>query len=240
LFEPRFYRSRLSTGNLCLFEVVEKETDLLIAADVDLSRFAVDLTQRFRSQIEKYIQKNSIFLSTYVPIEIPDSAPEIVKTMGRAANAAGVGPMAAVAGAMSEYVGRELLNRSKEIIIENGGDIFIKTDSERKIGIYAGDSPLNNKLAIVVKPEDTPLGVCTSSGTVGHSVSFGKADAVAIMSKNSALADAVATSVGNLVRSKKDIETSIEHAKQVRGIDGVIIVIGDSFGAWGKFELSPA
>ena len=156
-----------------------------------------------------------------------------------AAKSAGVGPMAAVAGAISEYVGHALLEHVDEVIVENGGDIFIKSNRDRKMGIYAGESPLSNRLAVAVKAEDTPLGICTSSGSVGHSTSFGNADAVVIFSADTALADAVATRVGNMVRTKEDIGKAIEFAQGVSGVEGVVIVIGDGLGGWGKFEFVP-
>jgi hypothetical protein len=224
---------------LSSFEVSVKETDLLICASHDLADVAYDLVNRCRGELESFIDTHRIFVDTFTPIEVPDSAPEIVKSMVHAARLAGVGPMAAVAGAIAEYVGTGLLEYSDEIIIENGGDIFIKTNVERNIGIFAGDSPLSNKLAILVKPEDTPLAVCTSSGTVGHSVSFGKADAVIIMASSGALADATATKVGNLVQTKDDIKKAIEYAQDIPGIEGVIVIIGDSLGGWGKFEFLP-
>ncbi len=126
----------------------------------------------------------------------------IVKTMAEAAEKAGVGPMAAVAGAIAEYVGRELLPFSREVIVENGGDIFLKTQKTRSIGIYAGESsPFTGKLALRIEPKDTPLGICTSAGTVGHSLSFGKCDAAILVSPSASLADAAATAVGNLIQS---------------------------------------
>jgi ApbE superfamily uncharacterized protein (UPF0280 family) len=158
--------------------------------------------------------------------------------MCEAAQKASVGPMAAVAGAIAEMTGYELLKYSDEVIVENGGDIFIKTGTARKIGIYAGNSPLSEKLALRILPEQTPAGVCTSSGTVGHSLSFGKADAVVIISRDTFLADAVATSTGNKVKTTDDIEYALNYASKIAGILGTVIIIGDKIGAWGDIELT--
>lgn len=158
--------------------------------------------------------------------------------MAEAALKAGVGPMAAVAGATAEYVGRDLLKSSAEVIVENGGDIFIKTLESRKMGIYAGRSALSEKIALTIHPDQTPLGVCTSSGTVGHSVSFGRADAVVILSKDTSLADAVATSVGNRVKTAKDIEDALAFAQTISGVDGVVVIIDDKIGMWGEVEIT--
>lgn len=239
MYEPRFYRNQTFAKDLHSFEVRIKETDLFICANRDLTGPAYELARLHRGLLEEFIGKSPVFKETFVPIEVPKNAPDIVKTMADAAKLAGVGPMAAVAGSIAEYVGRGLLEYSDEVIVENGGDIFIKTARERKMGIYAGKSPLSNKLAISINPEDTPLGICTSSGTVGHSVSFGKADAVVIFSKSASLADATATKVGNLVHSKDDIQKAIEFAQSVPGIEGAIIVAGEGLGGWGRFEFIP-
>ncbi len=157
--------------------------------------------------------------------------------MFRTTQLAQVRPMAAVAGAMAEFVSKDLLPISKEVIVENGGDIYLATSRERTIGIFAGNSPLSLKVGVVISPKDSPLGVCTSSGTVGPSLSFGKADAVCILSKSGALADAAATSVGNIVKEKKDIELGLERGKEIEGVSGVLIIVGEKVGIWGNVKL---
>jgi ApbE superfamily uncharacterized protein (UPF0280 family) len=146
--------------------------------------------------------------------------------------------MAAVAGALAEMVSKDLLRQSKEVIVENGGDIYLATSKERMIGIYAGRSPLSLKIGIVISPEDSPLGVCTSSGTVGPSLSLGKANAVCTVSKSAALADAAATAVGNVVREKKDIESGLERAREIEGTLGALIIFEEKMGVWGKLKLA--
>ncbi|GAG89833.1 unnamed protein product, partial [marine sediment metagenome] len=111
------------------------------------------------------------FLTSLEPLFVSDNAPRIVKSMSEAAKRVGTGPMASVAGAIAEFVGNELLAFSPEIILENGGDIFLKSSKKRLIGIYAGKSPLTGKIGLEINGDDTPLGICTSSGTVGHSLS---------------------------------------------------------------------
>jgi ApbE superfamily uncharacterized protein (UPF0280 family) len=158
--------------------------------------------------------------------------------MEEAAAKVNVGPMAAVAGAFAEIVGRELLRYSPEVIVENGGDIFIKTTKSRLIGVYAGeDSPLTGRVAIKIEPADTPLGVCTSSGTVGHSLSFGKSDAVVVLSHSASLADAAATAIGNLVKAETDIQQALDYARRVPGLVGVAVIMNDKMGVWGKINL---
>jgi ApbE superfamily uncharacterized protein (UPF0280 family) len=168
---------------------------------------------------------------------MPEYAPDIVKEMIKAGSASGVGPMAAVAGAIAEAVGKELMTYSPEVIVENGGDIFLKIMQKRTVGIFAGNSPLTGKLGIEIEAEDTPLGICTSSGTVGHSLSYGKADAVVILSTSTALADAAATAIGNIVKDDADINKAIEFGRTINGLKGLVIIKDDKTGAWGEVKL---
>ena len=238
MYEERTYRNLVKTDDLVKFEVVVKETDLLIRAETDLMRETRESILKYRHQLETYIAMNPAFRESLVPLNDDPYAPEIVREMIRTSRLAGVGPMAAVAGAMAESVSKDLLPLSKEVIVENGGDIYLVTSRERIVGIYAGDSPLSLKIGIVLGPEETPLGVCTSSGTVGPSLSFGKADAVCVLSKSAALADAAATAVGNIVQEKKDIERGLEKGREIEGVSGVLIIVKEKMGAWGNARLT--
>jgi len=146
--------------------------------------------------------------------------------------------MASVAGAISEMTGMDLLNYSNEVIVENGGDIFIKTCIPRKVGIFAGKSVLNEKIALKIFPENTPVGICTSSGTIGHSLSFGKSDATVVISGNCFLADAVATAAGNMVKGEGDMENVIDFVKSIKGVDGIVIIVEDKMSMWGNVSIA--
>lgn len=239
LYEKRFYREEIYAKGLVSFQVKLKETDLHVSADKDLRDEAMEVVRRNRKELEQFIEKHPLFKDTFKPYEVPDDAPQIVKDMAEAAFRANVGPMAAVAGAIAESVGRHLLKLSREVIVENGGDIFIKTSVPRGIGIFAGPSPLSNKIALRIRPEQTPLGVCTSAATVGPSVSLGAADAVVVTSKSGALADAVATAIGNRVHAKEDIDRALKHAPDTAGVLGVVIIKGGQMGVWGQIEIEP-
>ena len=237
MYEERTYRNLVKTDDLVNFEVIVKETDLLIRAERDLSKEARESILKYRNQLETYIAVHPEFVKSLVPLDEDPYAPEMVREMVRTSALAHVGPMAAVAGAMAEFVSKDLLKVSKQVIVENGGDIYLATSRERMIGIYAGTSPLSLKLGILIPPEDSPMGVCTSSGTVGPSLSFGRADAVCILSKSAALADAAATAVGNQVREKRDIEQGLEVGKEIEGVLGTLVIVEDRMGAWGKIRL---
>ncbi len=238
MYEKRTYRNLVKTDDLVKFEVIVKETDLLVRAERDLSNETRESVLKYRRQIEAYIEMNPEFQRSLIPLKDDPYAPEIVREMIQTSQLAQVGPMAAVAGAIAEFVSKDLFPISKEVIVENGGDIYLATSKERTIGIFAGDSLLSLKIGIVIGPEDSPLGVCTSSGTIGHSLSFGKADAVCILSKSAALADAAATAIGNIVKEKKDIELGLERGKGIEGVSGVLIIVGEKMGVWGNITLT--
>jgi hypothetical protein len=238
MYERRTYRNLVKTDDLIKFEVIVKETDLLVRTEKDLSRETRESVLKYRHQLEAYIASNPEFQTSLIPVKDDPGVPEIIREMIRTSRLAQVGPMAAVAGAMSESVSKDLLKFSKEVIVENGGDIYLATSKERIIGVYAGDSAFSLKIGIIIAPEETPLGVCTSSGTVGHSLSFGKADAVCILSKSAALADAAATAVGNVVRDKTDIESGLERGREIEGVLGTLIIVGEKMGLWGNIKLT--
>ena len=238
MYEERTYRDRVRTADLINFEVMVRETDLLVRAKKDLTHETRESVLKYRHQLETYIAGRPEFQKSLIPMQDDAFAPEIAREMIRTSRVVGVGPMAAVAGAMAEFVARDLLPFSHEIIVENGGDLYLATAKERAVGIYAGSSPLSLKVGILVTPEDSPLGICTSSGTVGPSLSFGKADAVCILSKSAALADAAATAVGNLVRDKKDMESGLERAKSIEGVLGCLLILADRMGAWGNVKVA--
>ncbi len=238
MYEERTYRDLVKTDDLVRFEVIVQETDLLVRAEKDLSQETRESVLTYRSQLEAYIGMNPEFQRSLIPLKDDPHVPEIVREMIRTSQLANVGPMASVAGAMAQMVSKDLLKLSKEVIVENGGDIYLVTLKERVVGVYAGHSPLSLKIGILIKPEETPLGICTSSGTVGHSLSFGKADAVCILSKSAALADAAATAVGNVIREKKDIEKGLERGKEIEGVSGMLIIVGEKLGAWGNVTLT--
>ena len=237
MYEPRTYRHWVKDGDLISFNVVVKETDLYIRASTNLQRKALKLVLKYRGMLERYIERHPSFLTSLEPITIEDDAPRIISEMAESARKVGIGPMASVAGAIAEFVGSQLLAFSPEIIVENGGDIYLRSFEKRLIGIYAGKSPLTGKIGLEVNGQDTPLGICTSSGTVGHSLSHGKADAVIVLSKSAALADAAATAIGNLIIQPSDIPSGIEFTQGIDGLKGVIIIKDDKVGLWGEVKI---
>jgi len=211
-----------------------KKTNITILSDID-SGFAREELIKNYGLLERYIQKNPLFLSSYEPLPSDDEAPVIVRNMLSASQNTGVGPMAAVAGVFSDLLGTFLLkNAASDVIVENGGDIFLKITEPRTVGIHAGTSKLSDRLAFNVNPEETPMGICTSSDSVGPSISLGKSDASTVVAESSALADAAASAIGNAVNGDDALNKAITIAKGLTGVRGVLIIKGDEIGAWGK------
>lgn len=238
----RLYRREAPGGRFISFTVKVKETDLWIAVNQhSYSEDLVSATEKavfnIRRPLEQYLASNPHFQTALEPCLIDPGAPPMILEMVRAANKAGVGPMAAVAGAIAEQVSLFLLERADEVIVENGGDLFLKVNEPVAVGIFAGTSSISGKLALQIEPGQTPLGICTSSGTVGPSISFGQADAAIAVAPSTALADAAATALGNRVRGEKDLQKAIAFARQIEGLTGVLLIIGDKIAAWGDLRL---
>ena len=240
----RAYRSQFSVKRFHSFVVNYKETDLWIGVDPaslrkEMKEVAHSKVVQLRSEMEAYLLNDPVFGKTFEPHQVEPNAPEIVKIMADAANRAGVGPMAAVAGAFSEMVGRHLMQQFEiqELVVENGGDIFLKINRNLLMSVDAGNSPLSGKIGIEIQASESPLGVCTSAGTVGPSVSLGKTDATMIICRNTALADALATTFGNLVEVPEDVQRTTKQTERFPEILSAVIICRDKIGIRGQFEM---
>lgn len=238
-YREREYRKFADPGGLLSFQVKIRETDLHILAPVEVREEAINLVVQARTRLENYLARSPGFVDALHPLKDDPTAVPLVREMLRAGLAAGVGPMAAVAGVIAEYVGRGLLAVAgcSEVVVENGGDIFMARRQECTAAIFAGDSPLSYRVGIRIPAGMMPIGICTSSGTVGHSLSLGKADSVTVLAGSTALADAAATRLGNEVAGSSDIGPALKIAAGIPGLTGVVIVVGKELGAWGQVEL---
>lgn len=237
MYQERTYREWVSPVGLVRTAVSLGESDLMILAPEDVSAPAGLLTREARDILEGYIREDAEFLRAMAPCEPACDAPAIIRAMAAAAERFGVGPMASVAGAVAKHVG-EGLAEFDELIIENGGDIFVRSRRPVTMSLYAGErSPFTGKVEFRVHPEGGAIGVCTSSGTVGHSVSFGRADAVTVICDSAIDADAAATALGNDVKEESDVDRVIEKAASFNEIRGILIAVGDRLGVWGEVEL---
>jgi ApbE superfamily uncharacterized protein (UPF0280 family) len=243
-YVTRDYRSKHEARDLHYFNIRIKETDLAIG--VDKSSYTDSLLSlcqqeviKLRGDLETYITLHPEFRTSFFPLQLLPGAPAIARTMAQAAEAAQVGPMAAVAGAIAQAVGEKLKEKAKEVIVENGGDIYINSSSSRIISVFAGDSEFSSRIGIRLPAREGPVGVCTSSGTVGPSISLGKADAVVIIGNSAALADAAASRAANQVQTEKDLMKAVQSVQNINGIKGILAIKGDKMAAWGSIELVP-
>ncbi|HPU29154.1 MAG TPA: UPF0280 family protein [Syntrophorhabdaceae bacterium] len=237
MYEERFYRQVSRPHDLICYEVIHKETDILCCTKKDISQHIKERLIHYRYQLDEYIKLRPEFKDSFIPISYDKYAPPIVKKMIEASSIIGVGPLACVAGAIAEFIGNDISSLTDEFILENGGDIYLKTKKQRKILIYAKDSPFSKKIALNIKPSEKAYGICTSSGTVGHSLSFGKTDAVCVIGESSLFCDGLATYIGNIVKKRDDISNAIEKAKTFKEIKGILIIMKDHLGVWGDIQI---
>lgn len=238
MYQERTYRARHSAQGQLQYQVVVEETDLWISADRDMTAEIAEWVRNLRGQILEAEVRFPGFIRSLEPLSV-HSEVDMIHRMLSASEQAGVGPMAAVAGAISQAVGEALRNAglSRNLCVENGGDIYMDSDEDRTILIFAGPSPLSEKVGLRIRKEQFPLGICTSAGTVGHSLSFGNADAAVIMAKDASLADAVATAAGNRLKTPENLQDTLDFVQSIPGIMGCVLIIGDQLGAWGDIEL---
>jgi len=210
-----------------------KDTNLRVASE------AFDLVTRTvvaqRRLLERYIGRHPEFQTALVPVVLLEEAPEVARRMAAAADLTGLGPMAAVAGTLAQLgVEAAMAIGCREAIVENGGDIFIHSDTSVTIGIYAGDNAIGNRLALQISPEDLPLALCSSSSTMGHSLSFGNCDLATVVARDGALADAAVTLVCNLIKTENDLTPVLNQVGAIAGIDGILAVKNGKIGLWGR------
>lgn len=233
----RFYRNLCRFGQLKKYTVKVEETDLFVISKKYLKKEIEEEVIKQRAVIKNYIAGHPEFYTSLSPVQCK-SGEEIIKLMCTAGEMTETGPMACVAGAIAEIAGKKNLPSAGEIFIENGGDIFAKMDKEFIVGVYAGKSPFSCKIGLKIEGGKLPVGIATSSGTVGHSFSRGKADAVTVISKSAALSDGSATYFGNMM-VKEQIEKELleNELKKFPFIEGLLAIKGREMFLWGEIEL---
>lgn len=241
----RTYRNRFNLEHSrCGFSVKYKETDLWIGVDANsysasMYQESLSIITSLRSTMDAYLLLDPQYKLSLTPYVPQPWAPQIFHSMSAVCRKTGIGPMSAVAGAVAKHVALQLRETCpyQEIMVENGGDIYMDMSSDIDIAIFAGTSPLSNRVGLHIPSGYGPLGVCTSSGTVGPSISFGKADAVMIVCRDVLLSDSYATLMANRVVTESDIERVIDTISQLPDILGAMVVKGDKMAIVGEFEL---
>jgi ApbE superfamily uncharacterized protein (UPF0280 family) len=213
-----------------------KETQSTIIADQKHGiQTAIKSIKQNRKALEEYGEAHPNFLYTLRPASAP-AEPLVARLMAEAAVKANVGPMAAVAGVLADIAVKDMTSTGCEVaIVENGGEISAVSKTPIDVAVAAGDEPLSKRFGF--RLTEFPIGVATSSGRFSHALSFGDAEAATIFCKNAGLADAAATAVCNVVKGEdcqKAIQTGINKALSIQGVEGVLIVYKELTGTAGK------
>jgi len=224
------------TGNLLKESFTFKESQCTIISDQQKAiQIAIDSIKQNYQELELYTRANPRFLHALAPLPTPDK-PFVAKMMAESAQKAGVGPMAAVAGAIADLAVKDmLLEGCRVAVVEDGGEISANSNRAIDVAVAAGDEPLSKRFGF--RLTEFPIGVATSSGRFSHAVSFGDAEAVTVFCDNATLADAAATAVGNIVKgedAQAGIQAGINKAFSIEGVEGVLILYKGQVGTAGK------
>jgi hypothetical protein len=244
IFEPRTYRNSFSKERFQSFVITCNDSDLWIGVDPasdkeEMSEVALNKLTAIQNELEVYIARDGFFKKSLKPCDVQENAPDFVRLMAQAAEKAGVGPMAAVSGMFSELIGRELLENFSinELVVVNGGDTYMKLQNSLVMTVFAGESPLSGMVGLEIDAEQTPLGICTFAQTGQSPMNFGKADAVIIACKETALADAFTTGFGNLIKKPADVEKVLKRTERFEEIISAVLICDDQIGIRGEFEI---
>ena len=242
MYEARTYREYSNTGRFEFVRIMDEESDLWLGIDIesynklDLSLIRAELAL-LREELKEYIHIKSVFFHSMKPLDVYDDDPAIIKKLKETGTITATGPMTGIAGIIAERICIFILNTFEimEVIVENGGDICMKISSELNLAISAGENSNFKNLGLKILPSDKVIGICSSSGTFGHSYSFGEADIFTVISTDTTLADAWATSLANRVKTKKDIQTLCNALPE--NVDALLAIKDDQIAYKGNYEL---
>lgn len=238
MYQERFYREKVKAKYI--YEVAYYETNLFISSSHSLAKVEIrDIVKKYYQQIAEYINLSPKFQTALSPLELDIQAPLIIQKMLKNSQNTGIGPFACVAGAVADCVGEELLKHTQELIVENGGDVFLRITKDKKIGFYFGDKVKLSEFVMDFFPQKSSFGMASSSAHLGHSLNFGRADLVTVIAETTLIADGFATALSNKIKEEKDIYSVIEFIKQNNSLYGIVIYFKDRLYLWGdKFSLS--
>ncbi len=249
IFPSEIYRKKVKNKCSFSFRFLYKYSDIYISVDFkrdvkidyeSLEKTLKNFIEQIYQKIEFVIVKDNLFKGSLLPVKIKSFYPEEIKKMCNSSSIFGVGPMAAVAGAVNDYIAENLIKSFpdvKKLIIENGGDTFIKSDEDLNVGVYTTNNFFKDKIILNISKENLPCGLCSSSGTVGRSLSLGQCDLAIVMAETSSIADAAATAVANSVKNEDDIGKSVNYFSKFKQIKGLLIIKDKKIGLWGNFKL---
>jgi ApbE superfamily uncharacterized protein (UPF0280 family) len=231
------YRRNISAAGKYSYRLRYKYTDIYITSDRDISGKISQPVITFYSQLENVLSSDKQFGKSITPLSIKKDYPPAVKEMCLSSSIFNVGPMAAVAGAVCDTIAESLKDDCNFLMIENGGDVYIKSSEDIRAGLFTGSRHFPQNINIVISSQAMPCGLCSSSGMMGHSLSLGKSDLVTVMSETSAIADSAATAIANAINSKPDVDKAIKKYSKYEQVRGLIIIKDDRLAIWGDLQL---
>jgi hypothetical protein len=195
---------------------------LVITAEKDGGRFYFE-----RAKVEEGLRSILGEIGNYLPllkqkaykVKNVKGLPPTVRNMVEAAkevDEAGLTPMAAVAGAVSDSL-REVLKTDNPdvVMVNNGGDISIFNRRGKTLGIGIGDIATGTPTPYVLRIGGmNEFGIATS-GFGGRSFTLGLADLATVVAPTGAIADAAATFLGN----RTNVETDTVTRKRAFDVD---------------------
>ncbi len=235
--DKELYRVRVSKKSKFSWKILYKYSDLFISCSEDLSDIIFDRLAEFYNIIEKEIKENPAFEKSLSPLPEGSGGIWIVSEMYNSAKAFNVGPMAAVAGSLCEFIGRDIKEDVKYLIIENGGDAYIRSKKDIITSVFFKSRYFKNDLKIKIKKKLLPCGMAASSGTFGHSLSLGKSDIALVIAKNAIIADAAATAFANLIREPDDLKKAVNFMRNNKEIFGLLAIKDEKIAVYGQIEL---
>jgi ApbE superfamily uncharacterized protein (UPF0280 family) len=232
------YRGLVSSGEKYHWHFIFRHSDLLISADTDVGSGIEKILTEIYSKLEYVIEHDRKFKDSLLPVRVKSFYPAEIKRMCLLSSEFSVGPMAAVAGLVNDFIAEKLQDFCRSLIIENGGDVFIRSDRDIRTGLFIKNPFFKDRIVLKIDKKYLPCGLCSSSGTFGHSLSLGKCDLAVVMSDSATSADAAATAVANSVSNEEDVQKSLEHFSTFDSIKGLVIVKDKKIGIWGNLELA--
>jgi len=212
-------------------------TDILISSNKNIKDRIEKPLKKIYEILDICIKNEPYFLKSLSPIRIKPSFPPVIKEMCAKSAVFNVGPMAAVAGTVNEYLASNLQKYCDILIIENGGDTYVKAGRDINVGIYVKNPNFKDRIAIKINAKNMPCGLCSSSGTFGHSFSMGKCDLAVVLAKSAITADAAATAFANSISLEDDIPGRIDYFKRLEDIKGLLAIKNKRIGVWGAIEF---
>lgn len=235
--DKELYRVRVSKKSKFSWKISYKYSDLFISSSEDVSAIITGRLSEFYNIIEKEIKKNPAFEKSLSPFPYASDSNWIISEMNDAAKAFNVGPMAAVAGALCEFIARDIKDDVRYLIIENGGDAYIRSKKDIITSVFFKSLYFKDDLKIKISKTLLPCGIASSSGVFGHSTSLGKSDIALVIAKDAITADAAATAFANLIKKPEDLEDAVNLMKINKEILGLLAVKDEKIAVYGQVEL---